>query len=95
MEVERHQRELDYAIERGESDVQRLQGHMEAELDALRRKKLLAENNLAGATYEQSISSEMQAASEKYRIQIQVAQDRVAQLRAEAADLRKRRQTTP
>ena len=57
-------------------------------LAALSRKKRLAKNNLAGATYEQSISSEMQAVSDRYRTKIQVGQDRVTRLRGDASELR-------
>ena len=47
---------------------------MDQELNWLRQKKLRANNNLAGATWEQSISSEMQAVARKYQAQIDTTQ---------------------
>lgn len=43
---------------------------MDAELSYLRSQKRLANNNLAGATYLNSISSEMQAVSTRYDVKI-------------------------
>jgi hypothetical protein len=51
------------------------------ELDTLRRKKVYAKNNLAGATWEQSISGEMQAIATKYKSMNDVDLERVKQLR--------------
>ena len=89
MELERKQREIEYAIRDNENDIQGYQSQMERELAGLQRKKSLARNNLAGAPWEQSISAEMQAVSEKYRTRIQISRDRLTQLRKDAGELRK------
>jgi hypothetical protein len=43
---------------------------MESDLQALKNKKRSANNNLAGAVYEQSISSEMNAVTASYNNKI-------------------------
>lgn len=91
MELERKKRDIAYEIERLEADIDGYERAQESELSALRRKKGLAKNNLAGATWEQSISAEMQAVTEKYKTKIQVARDRIAQLRQDAAEIGKSR----
>lgn len=74
MAKERRIRELGYEIRDAERE-------MEDELEMLKRRKYLANNNLAGATWESSISQEMQAATSK-------GNARIAALRRELADLR-------
>jgi len=64
-------------------------GHQLRSIIALRYKKSFATNNLAGATHEQSISGEMQVVADRYKVNIQLAQDRMSQLRKEAEELRK------
>jgi len=54
--------------------VRQLERERDAELAALRDKKALANNNLAGAAWEQSISTEMSAVVEQYRQKIDAAQ---------------------
>lgn len=88
MENERRQRENEYEIRGLENDIYSYESRMEIELTALQRKKAYAANNLAGATWEQSISTEMEAVSEKYRTRIQIAQDRITQLEREVEDLK-------
>ena len=41
---------------------------MSREMDALRAQKARANNNLAGATWEQSLSTEMQAVASRYKV---------------------------
>ena len=53
-----------------EARIDALNAHMEQELALLRAKKLRANNNLAGATWEESISKEMEAVTRKYQTQI-------------------------
>jgi len=91
MELERKQKDADYEIEKAESELRHLQADLDRDLDKLKIKKQYAKNNLAGATYEQSISTEMQAVSERYKTNIQITQDKLGRLRGEAADLRKDR----
>jgi predicted RNase H-like nuclease (RuvC/YqgF family) len=50
---------------------------MDAELATLRQKKQTAANNLAGATWEASISSEMQSVSHSYKTKIETTQSRI------------------
>lgn len=88
MENERRQRENAYSIKTLENDIYNYELAMDSELTALQRKKNFAANNLAGATWEQSISTEMQAVSEKYRTRIQIAQDKITQLEREIEDLK-------
>lgn len=73
-------RDIDGAIQNAERLVLSYQGDQEVELAALRVKKSQANNNLAGAVWEQSISAEMQAVAEKYKSKIQIIQDRLSQL---------------
>ncbi|MCG8053858.1 MAG: DUF4124 domain-containing protein [Candidatus Thiodiazotropha endolucinida] len=60
---------------------------MDAELAALRQKKLYARNNLAGATWEDSISSEMQAVSASYKTKIQATQDHIDEAKVDIQNL--------
>lgn len=73
-----HQR----AVRTLESRIARLKGERDDEIGALRRKKRYANNNLAGATWEQSISEEMKAVAQRYNADIQAARDRLDSLRS-------------
>lgn len=75
MGIDRQIRDLEYQIERH-------QANMDAELTALRNKQRYANNNLAGATWLQSISSEMQAVTDQYRAKIEADRGRIAELNA-------------
>jgi hypothetical protein len=88
MARERRLREIDHDLDATDREIAGYQSGMEQEMAALERKKLYANNNLAGATWEQSISAEMQAVSDKYKVKIQIAQDRASTLRKEAEQLR-------
>jgi len=55
---------------------------MDRELSALRNKQKYANNNLAGATWLNSISGEMDAVTKKYQIKIQEAQRRLDDARS-------------
>ncbi|MBF0219911.1 MAG: hypothetical protein HQL49_10350 [Gammaproteobacteria bacterium] len=48
------------------------QSAMEQELNALKAKKRFAANNAAGAQWEQSISDEMLAVTQKYKVKIEI-----------------------
>lgn len=74
MARQRRARELEYEIRDAEKD-------MDAELDTLKRKKAYAGNGLAGATWEASISQEMQAVTAKWRGKIDELNGRMAALR--------------
>lgn len=90
IERERRQEERTQSIENLERQIGYLQdlivrrnGQMSAELAALQEKKGAARNNLAGATWEQSISSEMQAVTLKYKTMNDLDLERLRQLRTE------------
>lgn len=87
MALERRQRELRHEIQLLEGEIDGHRAAMDRELSSLSAKKAYAKNNLAGATWEQSISSEMQAVAEKYKARIQIAQDRLSAVRKDLSDL--------
>ena len=65
-ELEQRERALVREINITSSRIDERNGLMNSEMAALREKKAYANNNLAGATWEQSISTEMQAVAAKY-----------------------------
>ncbi|MCB1890369.1 MAG: DUF4124 domain-containing protein [Rhodocyclaceae bacterium] len=81
MRRERIARDLAYEIRNAELNIESLQDRMAAELDALRSKKSRAANNLAGAAWEQSISTEMQAVATRYQADIAAERARMADMR--------------
>jgi hypothetical protein len=76
IEEAEHQR----AVKAVRARISRLQDERGAELAALRHKKRYAANNLAGATWENSISEEMKAVAQRYNADIQAARDELAEL---------------
>jgi|WetSurSiteA1Bulk_404760.scaffolds.fasta_scaffold75204_1 predicted RNase H-like nuclease (RuvC/YqgF family) len=70
-----------------ERRVSGYQNSMNKEIAHLKAKKARANNNLAGATWENSISSEMQAVSDKYGQEIKIAISRIERLRSELSRL--------
>lgn len=78
---------LDRKILESEREIERIQGRMEKDLAELRSKKGYARNNLAGATWEQSISSEMQAVAARYQAEMQTEQARLDDLRKRRASV--------
>lgn len=78
---------LDADIERAQDRINSLQNDRDRELAALREKKQRANNNLAGAVWEQSISNEMIAVNETYSSKISAAERTLANLRAKRAAL--------
>jgi uncharacterized protein (DUF305 family) len=92
LELDRKKREIDYDIRDLEAEVDRHQRAMDRELAALQDKKLYASNSLAGATWEQSISTEMRAVTDKYSTKMRIAQERIASLRRRSEELAKRQQ---
>ena len=63
-------RDAERQIVRREDRVEILESERDRKIAALRSKKRYANNNLAGATWEESISSEMQAVNEQYQSKI-------------------------
>ena len=74
MYADRRKSELKRDISDKEKSVVTLQKRMDAEVAGLRFKKRFASNNLAGATYEGSISEEISAVVSRYDSKISVAQ---------------------
>lgn len=77
--------QLQRAISGTEYDIDYRNRQMSAEIEALRTRKTYAKNNLAGATWEQSLSAEMQAVTAKYSALNAVDFERLKVLRAELA----------
>lgn len=77
--------ELQRAISGVEYDIDFRNRQMSNELELLRTKKLYAKNNLAGATWEQSLSAEMQAVTAKYAALNNVDFERLKVLREQLA----------
>lgn len=77
-----------------ESEISNLKASMDSELAALRTKKLYANNNLAGATYESSVSQEMEAVTKKYQIMIDDATRRLSKARDDLAAVQKTKNET-
>ena len=84
-EAERDRKRDSLAVDlrNAERALSNTQGAMDAELGRLRSKKDYANNNLAGATWESSISQEMSAIAQRYDTKIRLAAERVERLRAE------------
>lgn len=74
-------------IDRKEAEIKSKTREMEEKLEALRQKKRFARNNLAGATWEQSISEEMSAVTASYTTQLEGMREEVARLRLEREKL--------
>lgn len=85
---ERRVHELNEEILRQEESIAASRTAMDAEIAFLHQRKGTANNNLAGATFEQSVSTEMQAVVSRYNGEISHKQDRVKQLRDEIARLK-------
>lgn len=84
---DRRIREIKDKITGLENDVEQRNRRMQAEMDALQYKKSFANNNLAGATYQQSLSVEMQAVATRYQAQNDVDFERIKALRTELAGI--------
>lgn len=74
-------------IKRTQEKIKGLRKKMNEEIAYLRYKKLYSRNNLAGATWEESISTEMEAVTSRYKIQIELRQEEIKQFREELKEL--------
>lgn len=88
-ERERRLMEIDREIKLHEDRSLDYRSTMNNEMAALRYKKQYANNNLAGAVWEQSISEEMSAVAKKYDALINNEQNAIEHLRKEAEELRR------
>ncbi len=82
-------REVEREIKKSERAIDNYSNAMTNEVSALRRKKQRANNNLAGAQWETSISNEMTAITNKYSALIETERDKLKRLRDERAELKK------
>ncbi|MBR7793799.1 DUF4124 domain-containing protein [Undibacterium sp. FT147W] len=80
-------RQLDEDIDSAQIKLRMLSSQMESELQALKNKKRSANNNLAGAVYEQSISSEMNAVAGSYNNKIIIQKNEIDRLQREKQSL--------
>lgn len=87
MKKQRRESDINHEIAMREANIDRFRRQMETELAALRQKKGTANNNYAGATWEQSISTEMTAVASSYDVKIRMEQERLQSLRADAKAL--------
>lgn len=67
MQRDRKTQELELSIANLENGIHSRNDVMSGEMAAIRGRKAYAKNNLAGATWEQSLSMEMQAVASKYK----------------------------
>lgn len=74
-------RELERKIRDKKNQIERLELARERELAVLRDRKRYANNNLAGATWEESISTEMTAVVQKYQSNIENRREELRHLR--------------
>lgn len=85
---ERALRELDARIDAARSSVTAEEAQMSREVAALRAQKARANNNLAGAMWEQSISQEMGAVVARYDVRIREMREEIKRLEGEREALR-------
>jgi hypothetical protein len=85
--LKRRKAELNKEIDNIMTEIAATTRLMDLELQLLREKKQYANNNLAGAAWEQSISQEMTAITERYKIKVTSLENRLAQARTERAAL--------
>jgi hypothetical protein len=79
---------LERRIIRHEKKITQLQRSRDAELALLRNRMQRANNNLAGATWLEAISTEMQAVTDTYSSQIEIEQNQIDRLREDIDRLR-------
>lgn len=68
--ADRQVRDMERDIKRKEQRISELERERDRKIAALRNKKSYANNNLAGATWEESISSEMMVITDQYSAKI-------------------------
>lgn len=79
--------DLEGNIKKTKRKISNYRKSMDKELKKLKRKKRYANNNYAGAAWEESISSEMSAVVDKYKTKISIAQDRLEYYQGQLNDL--------
>ena len=89
MERDRKLKEQQQRIADLEATIDGRNRRMQDEMAAIQSRKAQAKNNLAGATWEQSLSTEMQAVASKYQALNDADQARLTQLRAELEQMQR------
>lgn len=89
MERERKIKEQQQRIADAQAIIDRRNRQMQQEMAAIRDQKTLAKNNLAGATWEQSLSTEMQAVAAKYQALNEADQARIRQMQFELEQMQR------
>ena len=87
LERERKLRSVEVEIDRLEAEMEADPRRMNSEMAALKTKKYSAYNNLAGATWEASISQEMQAVVQRYEAKAVSDRFKLQQLQAQRAKM--------
>lgn len=76
-------REIDRVVKERYQVIDDLRSKMEKEMSALKYRQGYARNNLAGATWQQSLATEMQAVSDKYSVLIDLERNKIDKLETE------------
>lgn len=76
---------LKFEIESAETALAQMQNSMHSEMAAIEAKKSYAKNNLAGATYLNSLATERQAVATRYDVDMAAQRDRIQRLREDLA----------
>ena len=74
---------IENKIENSEKKVEELQRSMDRDTKKLALKKSYANNNLAGATWENSISTEIRGVIEKYKVKITSEEEKINTYRSQ------------
>lgn len=77
----KQQREQEFAIREAEKQVRRLEVERDMELAVIERQRSYANNNMAGAVWEQSLATDKRTVIEKYNPQIEAAHRELQRLR--------------
>ena len=81
-EKERKVGDIKFQIERQEELIALTRQTMNSEIESIQVRKTYAMNNLAGATLENSLATEMQAVTARYTSEIGYQQDQLKRLQA-------------
>ncbi len=88
MERDRRMRAIERAIEELDARIVQMEAERDRTIARLRFNRLYANNNLAGATWQQSLAAEMEAVAVQYGTSISAAQEERKLLLEEYARLR-------
>src|SRR5690606_32354734 len=79
-DADRRTRDIDRAIHRHYRAMDVWQRQRDAKIAGIRKQQRRAANNLAGATYLQSLATEMQAINDDYNTRIKMERDAIRSL---------------